>query len=345
MDQGFPPPPGYGPPPAPGAPRVAPTKKPVRPGRRLLSRQVVFALVFALVAGVLLLTITSGGKGDQVWVVRASEPIPALSPVSAEQLEYVQLSESVVEEGAVSADSEEAIRKEVARILENARTRYPIARNQQLREAYLTREVSIGALASDERLISVEATPAAAVAATLKPGDRVDVIGYDSQSNIAGVVATDVTIVSVSVSNTGFTSAATEQTNSEGRERSPNELLPGDPIPGTYVLRVRTFEVAPITVAAGGGEVFLAYRAPNARSDVSVPMSVIEAICGRGLAASDPQPDDAGTANDTSGRVTLTQPVPLVSPETVTQLPETCRAVFATSGQVPAGPEPVPVQE
>lgn len=253
------------------------------PSKRLASRQFVFAAVFALAVGGGVAYTASSGGSTGTWVAVAGGPIATNSVIDDNLITAREVSTEQLQPGAVVGASQgEAVTK-AAEALKGVRSQYPITANQQLIPDQFGLVVNLGTpLAQDERLVSFRATVAASVAGSVKPGDRVDV--FASAGEVAGPIAMNVPVVSVTVSEDRYNSVADQQAGDKNAR--PQDLLPGDPVPGTYVVRVKADQVGKLVAADGGGKIYLAYRDPEA-SDVTVPPTTVkEAICEGGGAGS-----------------------------------------------------------
>jgi Flp pilus assembly protein CpaB len=211
-----------------------------------------------------------------VYVVKAKGNIGALATVDQAQLEAVKVTPEGLEAGAVTADSAEKALAEAVKVINGRTTQYPIFSGAQLhQEMFSKTEVQLdSSLQADERLFSVNATVSGAVAGTIKPGDHVDVVAVTTNGDSAAtVVAYDVTVAAVTVSEQQINSVAGSQTG-EGKDQNPQDLLPGNPIPGIYTLRIKQDQMTTLAAADGGTDLYLAYRAPGAKTAAVTGVSV-----------------------------------------------------------------------
>ena len=154
-----------------------------RNGRVFLMLAGVFALIFAVLAFVVLNGGDGGGKagvGD-VKVVVAADNLPAGTRLTGDNLKVISVASSLQVEGAYSAISP----------LVGLVNRYPIAAGEQITLA------KIGAQASErdglsfiippgKRAMAVSVNQVSAVGGLLLPGDRVDVIAVTTEANGLG---------------------------------------------------------------------------------------------------------------------------------------------------------------
>lgn len=249
------------------------------PTRRSTSTAKYLFIAFALLLGLLMaLFLTS--REQATYVVKVTSAVPALSSIQAGNLEAVPLAESAIEPNTFTgASGEEAIAAAVA-YAQGKWLVWPMSVGQQLRTENFSSVGELGVpLAPDERLISVGAKAARSVAGAVRPGDRVDV--YVSETTgLTGLLRENVEVVGVSITSEQFDSAA--QAQIADPNLSLSGVVPAEPIPGTYVLRVKADEVAKFATADTAGKLFLALRGVDATTPVDglVPADILEAICG-----------------------------------------------------------------
>jgi Flp pilus assembly protein CpaB len=234
------------------------------PTKRAVSRSVVLATVFALLAGGFAY-MTLNSAGDPVYVVRAADDIAAGTRITESHLEAVLLPPEAVEPNTFTAETGDAAIEEAVSELEGTVAQFPLGAKTQIRSDQFGLQVSLGAqLAPNERLVSIQASVGTAVAGALRVGDRVDIIGATDQWT--SVVAYDVPIVAITVSEDRYNSVADRQTADPAV--SPGEVLPGDPVPGIYVVRVPA-ELVPVLLNWNeSATLHLAYRGAGAQTVV-----------------------------------------------------------------------------
>jgi len=262
----------------PDAPAKAPTRK-------VATRQLKLAALFAvLAAGAGAYVVNSSGNTGK-WVVVAASPIATNTVVSAPLLKAIQLPESAIAPGAVTAADAKTAVGDAVKQLATVRTQYPFAPNQQIVPAQFGVQINLGQpLGPDERLMSIRASVAASLAGSITAGDNVDI--YAAAADVSGPVALNVPIVSVTVSEDRYNAVADQQASNKNAK--PSDLLPGDPVPGTYVIRVKADMVAKIVAVDSGAKLYLVYRGDKATDPNSTPVTAKDAICatgGAGLAA------------------------------------------------------------
>jgi Flp pilus assembly protein CpaB len=286
---GFPPPaaPAAAVPPvaaAPGADKPRKAKSPGSPRRFAL-----LAVVVSLLAGVVILAALGGATSeDKVYVLRATQNLNVTLDVTSAEIQAAAVSAEDVEPGAITGSSAEEV---IARAngtqsgTDNAdwsvvgkRPRYPVFTGQQLRpEMFTTANGSVGLTLDDnERLISVSVPASNALSGALKVGDRVD-IAVAAGSDFTGLVAENVEIVAIQAGDDVLRSASQQQANST--ELGPNEVLPSNPIPGTYVLRVPVSRAVPVIAADATGNLYLIDRTATAGASPNAAVNIFDAVC------------------------------------------------------------------
>jgi Flp pilus assembly protein CpaB len=253
--------------------RAAKSESTKAPTKRLMSRQRLFAVVLAAIAGLLVLTTTSDSSGGS-YVARLTTALPALSTLEDSQWEIISLPANAIEEGSFTADSKEEVQALLA-AHSSGRVRVALAKGHQLRESDFSADAELATpLAQDERLVAVEAAVMSAVGGQLRAGDRVDVIAVvDIEgTTIANLVATDIEIISALPGSQQFNSVAQEQVSGNNKGRTGNELLPSDPVPGIYNVRVSTTEAVILAAASSRGNLVLVLRG---KGSADLPVSPV----------------------------------------------------------------------
>lgn len=253
-------------------------KKDKPPTKKVVSRQFIIAVLFALVAGAIVVWAVSD-KAPVTYVAVTKGPVNTNTEVNASLLKAVPVEPELVQPGAVSGHDPEAVLKEAEAQLAGVRSQFPMTANQQVIPEQFGLKVTLGeGLAPDERLVSFRASVSAAVAASIQAGDRVDI--YAAADELGGLLVADVPVVSYTVSEDKFDSVAAAQAGAE-KDASPQELLPSDPVPGTYTVRVKADDVHKLVVADNAGKIYLAYRGEDAvDAEDAGPITLTEAICG-----------------------------------------------------------------
>lgn len=236
-----------------------------KPTRRLISRQVIIATIFALIAGVVVVFMLTDEPAHE-YVVRTTSDVPAGTALTAGLLEATPLPNDAIEPNAFSASTGEEALEEALAELEGTVTQFPLPAKSQIRTDQFGFQTTLGAgLAPNERLVSIRATVSTAVAGGLSVGDRVDIFG--ATDGRARIVAYDVPIMSITVSEDGYNSVADQQ--AADPELRPEEALPSDPVPGIYVVKVPA-EILPTIINWNeSASLYLAYRGSDA---ISIPV-------------------------------------------------------------------------
>lgn len=250
--------------------------------RRVVSTQRRLFLVFAVVAGLLAVLLTTQSS-KTTYVARSTQAISSLQSFSDSFIETVAIDPNNVEPTAWTGSDSKKLLAAVLEAVSGKRTALPIGSHQQLRpelfSSALEPSVPLGA---DERLVSISARASAAIIGTLKEGDHVDVYGA-ATSGLAGLLAANIEVVAVSVTADQLDSASQEQINQKDKQLS--DLVPGTPIPGTYVLRVKSSDVARFIAADAAGRIYLALRGATADITPEVTVDIQAALCAGANAA------------------------------------------------------------
>lgn len=234
--------------------------------KRLVSRQVLFAGIFALLAGGAVVWYLGGSGGTQ-YVVRSASDIAAGTPISRELLEAAELPADALEPDSFTADSAEGALDKAMEELDGVVSQYPLAKKSQLREGQFGLQATLGAeMDPSERLVSIQASVGTSVAGALSAGDRVDIIG--AADGLTRVVAYNVPIMSITVSEEQYNSVADQQ--SADKDVKAGDILPGNPVPGIYVLKLPAAAVPGVLNWNESATLYLSYRAPNS---IDVEMS------------------------------------------------------------------------
>lgn len=288
MNQQRPPmPPVNAPGPMPGQARAPkPTRK--RSGNSRSARTYLLAaVVLAVFAFGVVMLGTS--EGTATYVYKAKAPIGAGSIVTADMFDAVEVTDTEIVDGAFSAATVEELAAQID-FTSNPMILYPMPKGSMLVKAYLSENALAAPLAKPlapgERLISIAARPADAVAGSIRVGDRVDIFAVgEAELAVAQLLVADVEVVAVSVPSGELDSVAQQQVNKaldgEGGNVAKDQLLPGDPLPGVYTIRVTENVAAKLLVANAHTTLVLAYRGPDATtSQYYSPQGIAEALCG-----------------------------------------------------------------
>lgn len=236
------------------------------PTKRLANRNFVLALVFAVLSAGVVYFLISAPAPKSTYVAVAGADIPAGSLVSESMLDAVRVNDGPVQEGAITGTDPHQVLDDASDAIKGKPSQFPLSKNQQIvPEGFGQSVANLGTpLDADERLVSFRATVASSVAGALKPGDEVDLYTSVQTSNIsgAGLLVPDLTVVSVTVSESRYADIANEQVSS--KELTPSEALPSNPVPGIYVVRAKVDDVAKIVAADAVGKIYLSFRPDDA---------------------------------------------------------------------------------
>lgn len=265
----------------PPTPAAAPQPRKVK--SKSSTRISLVAMLVAVLVAFLVVFVASGGE-DGKWVLVARQSIAARSTLDVDLFEARMLPEEAIVAGAVTADSVEELAKAADEAgIDGAVAQYPLPKDGQFSVNLISTETELARpLGENERLISVPAGFAAGVAGTVKVGDRVDLYAVGDSSNpVANLVISDVEVAGVSLPEDQISALYQAQVSAaeSGEEKSPSELLPGDPIPGVFTLRVPVDQVATVAVAAEHAELVLAYRGANASQTDHDPVDLYAVLC------------------------------------------------------------------
>ena len=282
----------YGMPPGfssgPGMPvtPVTPIKpgKPSKPGKkpkattRQSSNLVKWLSIILAALGGLLVVLFLTSSSQQTFVVRANAAIPALVTVGAENLEAVPMPVEAIEPDTFTGATAEEALAEASGYLDGKWLVYPVGAGQQLRTGAFSAigELAVP-LAPEERLISISAKAAKSVAGGVRPGDRIDLYVALTDGQV-GLLAENVEVVGVSIAPQEFDAAA--QAQLDNRDVTLGDVVPIEPIPGTYVLRIAASDVLRFFAADSQSTIYIALRSPTG-IDVPAgrPMTAAEALC------------------------------------------------------------------
>lgn len=248
-------------------------------------KQKILALAAGLVAVLTFLLVLVGLGGQTgaggMFVVRTSRPLPALHTLVGGDLAVVQVPEEYLEPGVLAAPTEqEALDLAGAQL--GAFTRVALPAGVQVHPEYLSTDLGfVAGEGAPVRLLSIRAMPSVSAAGLIRPGDRVDVYAVDSQTGLAGLVLSDVPVVSVGPVEDQLNALA-DTTGEPGSTQSRSELMPGDPVPGVYVVAVNATDVSRLVAADGNGTLYLALRPPGSGTEAGGPVDLQAVLCGSG---------------------------------------------------------------
>lgn len=255
--------PGYGTPPPIATPtgKGSKRKNDKAPTKRSSSLLGILAAGFALVMALLLVVFLFSGKSS-TFVVRSAVAMQPLVEVQGSQVEAVEVPQEAIEPGTISAPSAAEALSKAQELLAGKWLRYPIGEHRQLRADDF---VNYGELSTplqpDERMISVVAKAPNAAAAEVRPGDFVDFYNVD-QNRGAGLVASNIEVISATIQPDAFDTIANEQMQSP--TVTLDTSVPGTPIPGTYLIRVKASDVPRFAFTSVNGTLYVSLRPKGA---------------------------------------------------------------------------------
>jgi len=238
-------------------------KKEKKTTKRLVDRQILIAAGFALIVligGFFVVTSMNSGT----YVVVAKQPINAGTVLTPDLVQAIKLPPDAIVDGAITSNSADGAVQTATQDFSggNIITNQLIPQNGQLSTNTFGPGLALATqLPAGERLVSTSAKVANSVAGKLKPGDRVDVVA--TVDGTTGIIARNVPVVAYTASESQINQAANQQSGSD-KNKSPDSLLPGEPIPGIYVLQVPTADAIKIVAARETGDINLLYLGPNA---------------------------------------------------------------------------------
>lgn len=258
------------------------------PTRRNTRIYLLLALLLASVTVFFVFVVLGTSSPEGIYVFRAKEAVSARQQLTPALFEVVAVQEDDLVAGAYRASSKEDLEKEVT--FDNLVTRYPIARGAQLTvdAAGAVEEIDT-VLQPGERLISVEASLADSAAGIIRPGDTIDLFaavalgGGDAASNVVQMVVASAEVITVTVSASQLEAAASRQAGEAGPDAEAGDrgdYLPGDPIPGVYLIKVQVSDLPKVLAAVEWTKLYIAYRGQSAGIDITAPATLIQAMCG-----------------------------------------------------------------
>lgn len=244
------------------------SKKKKRTTKKVVDRQILFAGLFAIIVAVVAVVVFSGSDTD-TYVVRAKNNIGAATPIVPALVEVAPANAEDLPADALVAPGQKAAQDLVnTEFAKSPRARNAISAKQVITKSMFGPDLSLSTtLVKGERLISIPATVSAAVAGQISAGDHVDVLGVATDTAGAPdtqvkVLATNVPVMGVTVSEELYNQAAGKQAT-DGSGAASSTVLPGQPVPGIYVLKVPATTAVTILTAAQKGKLFLAYALPD----------------------------------------------------------------------------------
>lgn len=234
-------------------------------------------LFFAAAAGILGVIITTS-PSSTVWVVRSQSPIAPLTGIDRAMFTFAEVEPTALEPDTFSGADQEEVRDAFLEAIEGKWFLYPVPAGQQIRSTSLVPSGDLATpLAADERLVSITARAADAVAGTIRSGSIVDIYVSNAEG-LTGALGQGVEIVSVSLAPEQFDSVAQQQF--QDPEKSLSDFVSQQPVGGTYVIRVKASDVARYIAADTAGKITLSLRGNDSRVFTAVPTDILSTICG-----------------------------------------------------------------
>jgi Flp pilus assembly protein CpaB len=280
-------------------PKIGKDGKPVT--KKVVNRQFAVAGLFAILVAGVGVYLAEGAHPSNTFVIRAAAPIAAGTTVDPSMLQAAALPADAIEPGTIQASSAAAALAAAAKSLSGIVTEYPIAMDAQIHPDQFGIQANLGQpLAPTERLLSVSAAVSDSVSGALKPGDHVDILGVSGSGSM--LLDSDVTIVAISPSEDQYQAIAGQQTGA-GKNTVPQDLLPGDPVPGIYTLRLPDAKTTQLIDWATNAKLELIYRAANA-TDAGAPAPDCLAAAGTACTptSSSSSPGAIPNSGSTSGQ-------------------------------------------
>jgi len=253
--------------------------------RKSVSTQFSLFIVFALIAGLLAVFLVTE-RAPSAYVARVKAPLAAGMVVEfgeASRIEVVALPKEAVEPGTYSDSNGEVVVERLRAELAGQRSIIPLSVGQQLRPEFFTGTGSglpERTLLPDERQISVTAKASRSVAGTIRPGDRVDVYAVTA-SGVSGMLGENIEVIAVSLPPDSLENAASAQ--ADRQDIGLAQIVPTNAIGGTYVLKVKSGDVARYFAADTGGAIYLALRGADALDARVEPTNALQAICAQSV--------------------------------------------------------------
>lgn len=267
--------------PGQGSPQMNPKGKKSRSDKQVTKRAVSIQkrifIVFAVLVALLLVLALTASK-PSTYVLRAKANVPALTALTNDQIELVSIDSSAVEDGSLSSNDKAKLVEIFKSTVINKKNKFELFKNQQLHESFFA-----SVIGDDEQLISIPAKSGDAVVGKIIAGDKVDIWAGLSSGGAINLVATNIEVYAVSLSQEQLDSVSNALvSNPSGKVTT---LLPNAPMPGSYVLKVKTVDLpkylAISNATSSGGRVFLTLRSQEALDTPSInPIDAHLVLCG-----------------------------------------------------------------
>ncbi len=249
----------------PKTPKTPKAPKGPKSAKRSHTTMIGAAIAFGLVA--VLLVLNLGGSDEApaavTYVARTKVVKQSNMQISAADLEIAAVSPTAIEVGAVSAATSAEVQSFLTENIIGHYTVAPLTVGEQIHVSDFGSDVELAVeLGSDERIVSVRALVGDAAGGVLAVGDHVDVIATVRVDGglQAYLAVEDVIIAGVRPSESTYSAIASAQSSEDGRNIDPSELLPGEPVPGLYLLQVSVDDALALVTAGSNSALTLAYR-------------------------------------------------------------------------------------
>lgn len=261
-------------------------KSPPRSGRSSMRTVAIAGGVLALLFMAALLLLLGGSDGAQQFVVRAKQNLPAQQAVTESMIEAVPVDADVINPNWITGSTaREAMDiatgehdgADDSYVVVGKRPVLPILAGQEIRREALADSLrsAAGEIAPNERVISIAVPAENAAGGALRVGDLIDVVVTDGTTAL--LVTPGVEIIGVQAAPSTLSSVSQRQGTAENREAAPEDLLPTDPMPGVYVLRV-SGDAAVEIAAANTGDLHLVYRSPSSENVANNAVDLAELL-------------------------------------------------------------------
>lgn len=246
----------------------------------------IFAIVLATAAfGLFVMLGQSAVETPELHVVVAARNLTAYHELTADDLTTVSMDPAFFEYEVEDVDGVTYIENRLDQVFSGGTpeealasvqlelgktTLYPISGGEFLYADDLTltsKYADVTKLDAEHRLMSIEAMPASAAGGVIKPGERVDVVIVDTSFGVATTMFEDVEVVAVHPAESALESIYSTQIQDPALDTA--NILPSDPYPGIYTLKVPAEDTIPLGLAANaeGVTVVLSVRSDAANRE------------------------------------------------------------------------------
>jgi len=244
--------------------------------RRVISTNRKIALTLAMVLAVLLVLFLAKAQNGK-YVIVAKTNLQPLTSFSTGNLSIVSMPQGNIEPTAFSSSSVKALQDYIATKLTGSSNNVPLVQGEQLNNSVITVPLQPG-----EQLLSISAKSADAVVGKIKAGDYVDIWG-GLQNGTISLIASNVQVYALGLTQDQLDTISNSVVSNPSA--NSNSLIPGAPLPGSYVLKVQTSDVPKYLALMDGSNlgvrIFFTLRSPNAAQTSTIqPLDAHDVICG-----------------------------------------------------------------